>query len=82
MGAVLGRDSLSSARTAEAAVVAGQVGRCAVDAARRGIAPGGSMAEKAFSKLCSHLCLIGQCVPGMPITGKMVYRVSTANAGY
>ena len=38
--------------------------------------------EKAFSKLCSHLCLIGQCVPGMPITGKTVYHVSTANAGY
>ena len=34
VGAVLGRDSLSSARTAEAAVVAGQMGHCAVDAAR------------------------------------------------
>ena len=43
---------------------------------------GGREGEKAFSKLCSHLCLIGQCVPGMPITGKTVYRVSTANAGY
>ena len=43
---------------------------------------GSDVGEKAFSKLCSHLCLIGQCVPGMPITGKTVYRVSTANAGY
>ena len=34
VGAVLGRDGLSSARTAEAAVVAGQVGHCAVNAAR------------------------------------------------
>ena len=34
VGAVLGRDSLSSARTTEAAVVAGQVGRCTVNAAR------------------------------------------------
>ena len=31
--AFLGRDGLGSARTAQAAVVAGQVGRCTVDAA-------------------------------------------------